>query len=137
MIRSIVVVSFFVICANVAQGQDIKSKTITWDAVSIFNVGTGDMKEESHQIISNKNNTVEWKTPAGESKVFQVNEVLGQWTNVASNGEIVYEVRRENKRGTITFLKNQSGIAVRILLVDDSDALPSNFEFKISNIQVQ
>jgi hypothetical protein len=133
----IAVVFFLLLVAGAsAFAQNIKTATIVWNATSVIDLSAGDFREENQKLTSFGSTSIEWESPSGK-QTFQVSEILGQWNTISSAGEIVYEVKSQEKRGTITFIKNENGISIRILLVDNSDTPPANVELKISNTQVQ
>lgn len=119
-----------------ALAQNIKTATIVWNSVSTLNAANGDLKEEDQKITSHGSASIDWESSTG-TETYEVQEVLGQWNTIASNGTITYEVKKAGKRGTFTFLRNGNETMIRILLVDNAEEIPVNVELKISNTQVQ
>lgn len=92
--------------------------------------------EEVNNLLSNTTSSVVWKKSNGQNLQFTVGDVIGQWTNVNSNGQITYELSNDQSRGNITFMKTVDGIRARLILIDNSDQQTIH-EFIIDSFLVQ
>src|SRR5687768_678207 len=110
------------------QAQNVTITTLVWSITGTQVINTGEMIESGEQLISNGNNTVEWKDSRGEvKKSFIVSEVNGAWSNVQSQGSIVYDVQCGDKPGTITFHRTAGAIMIRIMLLNGEE-MPDIYE---------
>lgn len=116
--------------------QNIKTSSITWSSSKITNYSTMETNEEVNNLLSNTTSSVVWKKSNGQNLQFTVGDVIGQWTNVNSNGQITYELSNDQSRGNITFMKTVDGIRARLILIDNSDQQTIH-EFIIDSFLVQ
>jgi hypothetical protein len=120
----------------IIQAQDIKTSSISWNGSSVFNPVTGETMEGQTTVISNSESTVTWQKSDGTTLQFNVVEAIGQWTNITSNGQMIYEISSADTRGNITFVKTSSGTSIRLILIKgDEDPLIN--EVTIDNFLVQ
>lgn len=118
------------------QSQNIKTSTITWKSTSLLNLTSGELTEGANTLTSQGTTGITWTIADGTFVVFTVSEVMGQWNDVAKNGEVVYEVTSDTWRGTITFIKADSGHKIRMILLG-GESEPSIQELTVSSFQVQ
>jgi hypothetical protein len=120
----------------IIQAQDIKTTSISWNGSSVFNPVTGETTEGQTTITSNSTSTVTWQKSDGTTLQFNVVEAIGQWTNITSNGQMIYEISNTDTRGNITFVKTATGIRIKLILIKgDEDPLIN--EVTIDNLQIQ
>jgi hypothetical protein len=119
------------------QAQNITTTTLVWSITGTQVINTGEMIGPGEQLVSYGKNTVEWKDSRGEvKKSFTVSGVNGAWSNVQSQGSIVYDVQCGDKPGTITFQRTAGGIMIRILLLNGEE-MPDIYEMTVSTINAQ
>jgi hypothetical protein len=124
---------FFLLTAFILHGQNIRTETISWNVTTTFNATIGEQVEENSMIVSYADH-IEWKTANGTVKdSFTILETNGSWTDIGSNGQIIFEVDKQGRRGTIQFTKAASGISIRFILIA-KDA-PEIYELTIANTQ--
>jgi hypothetical protein len=132
-----IILSLIVWVPCLLQAQNITSATLNWQASSVTEVNTGDiLSAGGDKIISHGSTSVEWKDSQGNVKyTYAVNTVNGTWSNVSNNGSIIYQVTTGGKAGTIAFIRSDSEITIRILLLkEDGEDIPDMYEFKITGI---
>lgn len=134
MKKSIILFVMFLSLAATAQG--IKTSSITWHSSSAFNPVTGVTTEEHTSIVSNSTTSVIWLKEDGTAVQFNVVEVIGEWTSVNNYGEIIYEISNTSTRGNITFVKDSSGIRIKLLFIK-GDENPEMNELTIENFEVR
>jgi hypothetical protein len=111
----------------ISKAQNIKTATIQWSSIKTIDVSVGDISDEATTLVSYGTTKLEWKNDNGSvRKTFQVIEVIGDWTNVSSNGSMLYEVSDGSNTGTITFRKDSSGTKVLIVIVNGTSTGPSD-----------
>jgi hypothetical protein len=135
--KKIVLVAFSLVVLTLSvQAQDIKTSSIAWNSTNVFNPVTGELSQGQNTVVSNSATSVEWQKPDGTTIQFNVVEVVGQWTNVNNNGQIIYEVSNADTNGNITFTKTSAVTRIRLLLIKGEDE-PVVSELSIDNYQVQ
>jgi hypothetical protein len=125
----------FLLCSmsTCLNAQNIRTSTVTWTSNTFFNMNSGELSDELNVIISSNNSTVEWKKSDGTSETFIVNEVIGQWMNVNSTGEAIYEISNDSVRGNITFTRNSLETKIKMILIKES--IPMIYELTDINYQ--
>lgn len=114
--------------------QSITTSTIKWSSTQTFNVSLGDWTEEVTSLISNASTSLVWKNQDGTiRKSFQVIEVIGEWSNVNTDGRVQYEVTDGQFSGTISIRKQ--GTDTKILIAMASDT-PETKELTIQSLQL-
>jgi hypothetical protein len=131
--KTILLITGLCVAAMSSYAQNIRTSTISWHVTQAFDINTGTTTDVTDTIISVSASQLQWKTD-NSTKIFTVSEVIGQWTDVDNNGEIVYEASCENLRGTVTFLRSAGVIRIRLLMADEA---PYSYEFTVSGYQVQ
>jgi hypothetical protein len=124
----------FILSTCLLQAQDITSSTLRWNLSSVFIIDTGETIEKKSSIVSFSDH-IEWRKEDGTlDYALTILEPNGHWTNVNTNGSIVFEVDKQGNRGTISFEKDTGGTRIRIMLLngDKSEA----FELSVANIEL-
>src|SRR6218665_1520495 len=110
--------SLLVLVFGSIHAQNVRTATIAWQGVQNVNVDTGDAVEEAHTVIS-KPTGLEWKKPDGTTQTFTIKETVGQWSNIAQQGEVHYKVSSGQQWGMITFSWDATGVKVKLLLFEE------------------
>lgn len=132
--KTLLLITGLCVIAISSRAQNIRTATISWHTTQAFDISTGTTTEVADTIISRNTSELEWRKANGTAQIFTVSEVIGQWTDIDNNGEIVYEAGNENMRGTITFIR--AGGITRIRLMMTGETLVA-YELTISHHQVQ
>ena len=120
-------------CINLC-GQDIRTATIRWSSEGNFNVNTGEDIRENTEVISYPDH-IEWRTANGSLKYsLGIVETNGTWTNVSGNGQVIFEVNNQGRRGTVQFSRSAEEIKVKVMLL--SEDRPDIFELTITNTEL-
>lgn len=117
-----------------ARAQNIRTSTISWHITQAFDINTGTTTDVADTMISTTTSQLAWKKADGSSILFTVSEVIGQWDDVAQNGEIVYEAGNGNLRGTVTFVRSGGSVRIRLIMTGD---VPSFYELTVSGYELQ
>jgi hypothetical protein len=128
MIRFLIVFAFtslFVVTTTL--GQNIQQQTIRWYSSSSEILPAGETLSSSCTIESSPANQTITIDQNGRESAFSITGHDGTWTDVQSVGSIQYDVSYDTFNGTITFLKDETGITV---LVDFSNN-PAGIKRKI------
>lgn len=131
--KTILLITGLCAIAISACAQNIRTSATSWHITQAFDINTGTTTNVTDTIISVNTSQLQWQTN-GSTKTFTVSEVIGQWTDIDNNGEIVYEAGNESMRGTVTFIR--AGGAMRIRLMMTGETLVA-YEFTIQGYQVQ
>jgi hypothetical protein len=114
--------------------QNITTQTLRWNVATTQEINTGKHTESADQIVSYGNTRIEWQDPKGAvKKTFTITDINGSWTNVQSNGSVLYEVSIGEQQGTVTFIRTSGELTVRIILLkgeEDADL----YEMSITDI---
>lgn len=114
--------------------QNITSSDLSWTIKRTDYIGTGMFDEPGGTLISYGNTRIEWLDAAGALKrTFIIQETNGTWSNVATNGTVVYEVLSEGKACTITFLRDGSALRATLITLSDNEP-PLVYEFIIQSL---
>jgi hypothetical protein len=115
--------------------QNITTDNLSWYISSIDDVNNGErVASENEKLITYDSTRIEWYNTDGSMKhIYTINNVGGSWSNVSSNGSIVYQFKSGDQLGTVTFERSGNEIMVRMLLAKD-DTLPEIYEIKIVKI---
>jgi hypothetical protein len=132
--RNLILVLLLILSIH-AIGQNIVSSTVAWSTSKTFNVNSGEMTPVANQLISYRQDSVNWKDASGNLKYsFLVNEVTGAWTDITASGEVIYEVSSGGYKGNIYFTRTAAGILIRIFLLTATD--PVIYELTVNSTQV-
>jgi hypothetical protein len=129
------IVLVLVISSNVKSvAQNIASTTIAWNAERVFNATTGQWMEQATSIVTYGNSRIEWKNSNGSIRSrFQVIELIGEWSNIGSEGHVQYEITDGANSGTITVRKEGGEIKV---LISIGSSTPTLEELTIVSTQI-
>jgi hypothetical protein len=113
----ILIIATMVMSAFLCSAQDIARASVAWHSERTMNLETGELRNEATVFQTTPNGQLEWSSGDGSVReVYTVRERDGKWTNIATTGEYVYEIRHEKGFGTVTVERNSTGVKVRILL---------------------
>ena len=116
--------------------QNITTQTIRWHVGKTQEVNAGRVSEDPDQIVSYGTTKIEWQNASGlVKKTFVISETNGSWTNVQSNGSILYEVNVGERLGTVRFFRTPSELTIRITLLKGDDTDPDLYEFSITSLE--
>lgn len=131
--KTILLITGLCVIAMSSYAQNIRTSSISWHITQAFDINTGTTTDVTDTIISINTSQLQWQTN-GSTKTFTVSEVIGQWTDIENNGEIVYEAGNESMRGTVTFIRTGSITRIRLMMTGETLVA---YEFTISGYQVQ
>jgi hypothetical protein len=121
-----------VISPVLAFSQNVKTSTLRWSSHRTFDVSNGQSKDEFTSIISAASGIV-WKNADGTTrKTFQVVEVIGEWSDPASDGKIQFEVNDGQSNGSVSIQRKEN--VTRVLIVIGTEP-PTLQELTIQNFQ--
>ncbi|HTJ52108.1 MAG TPA: hypothetical protein VL443_21750 [Cyclobacteriaceae bacterium] len=127
--------SLIIALAEFASGysQNVKTSTIQWSSVKTMDINKGDSNDEATTLTNYGTTRFEWKNQDGSMrKNFQIIEVVGDWTNAASDGSLTFEVTDGTNSGTITIRKDDQNTKVLMVIVTDP---PQVTELTIQSLQ--
>jgi len=103
-----------------AKAQNVKTSTIQWSSTKTMDINKGDSNDEATTLTNYGTTRFEWKNSDGSMrKTFQIIEVVGDWTNAASNGSLTFEVTDGTNSGTITIRKDGDNTRALMVIVTD------------------
>ena len=115
--------------------QNVTTQTIRWHIGKTQEVNAGRVSEDPDQIVSYGTTKIEWQNASGlVKKTFTISETNGSWTNVQTNGSILYEVSEGERLGTVRIFRTTSELTIRITLLKD-DGEPDLYEFSITSLE--
>lgn len=125
----------FVLAGVSLHAQNITTDNLSWYISSVYDVNHGEhVLSDNEKLITYGSDRIEWHNADGSVKyTYAVNNVGGNWSNVSSNGSIVYQFTNGDQLGTVTFERTKNEIMIRLLVTKD-DALPEIYEIKIEKI---
>lgn len=115
------------------RSQNINQGNITWNSTSAVDQQGNSSLNHICSFITHGNSSVDW-SQAGGSRVshFTVSSVSGQWSNIALDGQAVYNIQDGNVTGTITFARSAGQVSVHLnLFVNGKQDL--NYLFLVSS----
>jgi hypothetical protein len=124
----------FFLIASYSKAQSVRTATLRWNAERIFDATQGQWSEQATYIVTHGSNRIEWFNNDGSLRnIFQVSDLIGEWSNIGAEGYVQYEVSNGKYSGTITIRKE--GMETKILISVDSES-PTLLEITIVNTQV-
>jgi hypothetical protein len=119
MKKSLLIVAL-IINGFLLKAQNIATTTLVWKVDACLDVNTGVSSNAYDKVLSYSNTRIEWRSIQGDLKrTFTILDVNGQWSNVAQNGAILYEVESDGRRGTVQFSRTAGEVSIHILLLQD------------------
>ena len=131
MIKSSITIAL-VLSAFLLQAQNISSSNIRWNsgATKLENQTTA----ERTYVLTFGRERIEWKNDDGSLRAsFQIVEMIGEWTDVASTGTIQCEVTDGRNSATLTITKKSSGTTISIAIASNP---PKTYELFIETTQL-
>ena len=99
-----------------------------------MDINKGDSNDEATTLTNYGTNRFEWKNADGSiRKIFQIIEVVGDWSNAASAGSLTFEVTDGTNSGTITIRKDDQSTRALMVIVTDP---PQVTELTLQSSQV-
>lgn len=134
MKKAFSIIIVILVLASVAQAQDATVATVRWNAIKYFDGTAGQWISEPTSLVSQGKKKVQWFNANGTMrKSFQVIEVIGEWSNMGTDGTLQYEVTDGQTSGTITFQRNAQEIKAFLVIGTGS---PKVYELLIQNTEV-
>jgi len=134
--KKVIILSIFSLLSVGLYAQNITTQTIRWHISRTQDINAGRVSDDPDQIVSYGTTKIEWQDEQGVVKrTFTISETNGSWTNVQSNGSILYEVSEEERLGTIRIFRTSSELTIRITLIKGSDVDPNFYEMSIANFE--
>ncbi|MFZ6011190.1 MAG: hypothetical protein ACOYXT_12660 [Bacteroidota bacterium] len=96
-----------------ADAQDIKTSSLNWTAGELTDLKTGKTKAYSGVFETSSEQSVVWKQKAATT-TFQVTGMEGSWTDVKTDGKVIFQVDSEGITGTLTLERSSSGTFVTL-----------------------
>jgi hypothetical protein len=133
--KKVVFLIIFLLLSAGLYAQNVSTQTIRWHVGRAQEINTGRVSEGEDQFVSYGITKIEWQNAQGVvKKTFTINETNGSWTNVQSNGSILYEVNVGEQLGTVKFFRTSSELTIRITLLK-GDGDPDLYEFSITSLE--
>jgi hypothetical protein len=104
-------------------GQNIQTSTIAWTCPSTFHVAPGTFNSEVTNVTSSPTQIVWVDSSNNALYTLAITETIGSWSNVNSNGSIIYKVTSGSDSGIVQFSKTGSDIWIRIHISTESEQL--------------
>jgi hypothetical protein len=129
---------FFIIIAaliamHTASAQNIVTATIQWNCISTFKVQPGTIVDEPTKVTSSPQQIVWYGSDGNVVHTLSITDTAGSWTNVASNGAILFNVSNASgNTGIVQFSKNANDIRIRLHIVVDQDS--EIYDLTVSNL---
>src|SRR5689334_21357276 len=125
---------FLVSIVSFSWAQDIITSTIKWNSTTTYNASYNNSTEEVTSLTSTASTNLIWKNEDGTiRKAFQIIEVIGEWSNVKTDGRIQYEVTDGQFSGTISIQKQDGNTKILIAMAYDT---PDTKELMIQGLQL-
>jgi hypothetical protein len=115
--------------------QNVATETIRWHIDRAQEVNSGKIVGEQDQVVSYGVTKIEWQDArSGVKKTFTISETNGSWSDIKTNGSILYEVNEGTKRGTVAIIRNPDEFLIRITLIKADDD-PDIYELAITDFE--
>ena len=135
MMKKFLLILFLTCFCLIGKAQNVKTSTIQWSSFKTMDVNKGNSNDEATTLTNYGTTRFEWKNSDGSlRKTFQIIEVIGDWSNVASAGSLTFEVTDGTNSGTITIRKDDQSTRALMVIVTDP---PQVTELTIQSSQVQ
>jgi hypothetical protein len=119
-----------------AKGQDILQVNLRWNSGSTINLKANESSNYSCTFISSSSE-IQWLQKNGTRvKHFAITSVSGTWSDITTNGSVVFQVTEGSIPGVITIAKNGEGTSVTLDFTGHSgDAIKQ--QFWISSVETE
>jgi hypothetical protein len=115
--------------------QNIQTTAIEWNINSTFDVEQGAITDETTRVVSSSTQ-ITWYAPDNNiRKTMSITGATGTWTNVSSNGSIIFNVTCEESSGIVQFWKADGQTRIRIHLVNESGGVLH--ELNVSSLNIE
>lgn len=121
----------------VAGAQNIATKTIRWDVVSVFDIQKGSVLHDL-QSVTTSPEVIKWYDAYGTLKhTLQITELQGSWSNVTNPGSVFYAVQTGERYGRVEIIRTSAQTLIRITLLSNApDQAAEITELTIANTTV-
>lgn len=122
---------FLAACAFGLNAQSMATTTIHWTSERTLNVSAGTWTEETTTLTLYGRERLVWKNHDGSiRKIFLVNEIVGEWITIETEGSVQYEFTEGGNNGTITIIKTAQSTKALIVIASEE---PQSYALVIQN----
>lgn len=134
-IYTLAVLFILMIIPNKAQSQNALQTSLQWSSTSVSNQADNSTFNLTSRFVTG-NNTLNWDQANGRKIItYTVTSVDGQWTDVAADGQITFNVQYGAVTGTYTFLRLSGKTTVRARLFV-GEKLDQDYVFNIDSVTI-
>lgn len=120
----------------ISSSQQVNDSTIKWSYTAIQNLNTSETLAAQGYFITYPSAKIEWVQKNGtRNSELEVTSSIGNWNDRSSLGEITYQVKFRNGKGTVKILRKEDGVFL-FLDLDDFGGAPLRLIFPIHSSDV-
>jgi hypothetical protein len=119
---------------STALSQNILTSTIEWNSSSTFAALEGIITDENTRVVTSPTTITWYDSQNVVKKTFDITEVEGSWTNIFSNGSILFNVTSGNFSGIAQFIKTNDVKRIRFHLVHEDESVIYDLTFTDVNV---
>jgi hypothetical protein len=117
-----------------AQAQNITTTQLVWTVSQLKDISTSQQTTYACTFTTNGNQSITWSQKNGAYvTTLTVQSMSGTWINVATNGQVVYQVATAGQTGTMTFERNAGGLFITIDL-SRPDGSRLNHQYSVASV---
>lgn len=121
--RYLFVLVVVAVCSSLkTYAQNIQTASIEWNCTSTFTAQPGDIIDEITKVVSSDEQIIWYDAEDNVKLTLSITGSEGTWSNVSSNGSILFKVNAGTDSGIVQFSKAGGVTRIRIHLVKEDEA---------------
>jgi hypothetical protein len=121
------------LAAGQLYAQNIRTSKLQWTVVELTDLGTQSTMPYQSQFVTDSSNPIAWIQDDGDfTSSLTIQSISGDWTNVAENGAINYQVNLDGTNGELTIARTSDGMKITLHLT--SATVNIHHQYKVSQV---
>ncbi len=121
------------LAAGQLYAQNIRTSKLQWNIVELTDLGTQATAPYQCQFVTDGSNPIAWIQDDGDfTSSLTIQSISGDWTNVAENGTITYQVNLDGTNGELTVARGSDGMKITLHLT--SATVNIQHQYKVSQV---
>lgn len=113
--KKILILAISLMTFALLQAQDVRTTKLTWTVTGLSDLNTNKNSVYNCVFETNGAQPIVWKQKNSTYlQALVVTQLTGNWADVQTNGQVGYDISIDGQTGTLTFMRDASGVFITI-----------------------